>query len=286
MIHPVTIGELLAFRERLGVTQVAGPLRCPKPVGQVFILESEGEGLRPPFSRSVLILSPAFLKEGVSARGSALFAPALLRDSACAAVAEAQKVPAYLSDYSERTGTPIFASRYPAALLESRLAGLIRETGERKTMVHGVLLRIADLGVLIMGESGIGKTACSLSLAARGHAWVADDAVVLEGRGTVLYGRGHEKTRNWIAPRGRGILRAEALLPKKAICREARVDLIVHFVRSAGQGGALDGAGRISMRRIAGVDLSCRRLAADFDERRMAEQVMAVVDDFSARRRR
>lgn len=261
------------------MTQVAGPLGCLKPVGNVFMGFPEGDGLRSPVSRSVLILSSAFPEGGVSAWWDRLLAPALLRDIACAGVAEAQQIPEYLRDFSERAGTPVFASRYPASLLESRLAGLLREIGERKTMVHGVLLRISGLGVLIMGESGIGKTACGLNLAARGHAWVADDAVVLEGRGTVLYGRGHDKTRNWIAPRGRGILRAEALLGKKAICEEVRVDLIVHFVRRSGKGGAVDGGDGISVRRIAGTDLPCRRLAIGADPGSMAGQVLEVVGE-------
>ncbi|MBU2262559.1 MAG: hypothetical protein KKF02_11620 [Proteobacteria bacterium] len=279
MMMSVTVGELLAFRERLGMTQVAGPLGCLKPVGNVFMGFPEGDGLRSPVSRSVLILSPAFPGGGVSAWCDRLLVPALMRDIACAAVAEAQQIPEYLRDFSERAGTPVFASRYPASLLESRLAGLLREIGERKTMVHGVLLRISGLGVLIMGESGIGKTACGLNLAARGHAWVADDAVVLEGRGTVLYGRGHDKTRNWIAPRGRGILRAEALLGKKAICEEVRVDLIVHFVGRSGKGGADEGGDGISVRRIAGIGLPCRRLATGADAGSMAGQVLAVVGE-------
>lgn len=302
-MKPIMVGKLLAFRERLGIAEVAGPPGCLDPVDNVLREESgegacsgspkgserapspgtpERDGLRPPVSRSVLILSPAFPEGGVSARRDRLLAPAFLRHIACAAVAEAQRIPEYLMDFSERTGRPVFASRYPAPLLESRLAGLLREMGERKTMVHGVLLRIAGLGVLITGESGIGKTACSLNLAARGHAWVADDAVVLEGRGTVLYGRGHKKTRNWIAPRGRGILRAEALLGKKAVCREACVDLIVHFIGKSGKDTAIEGGDGISVRRIAGIDLPCRREAAGADASGMAERVLAVVGDFLA----
>lgn len=303
-MKPVTVGELLAFRERLGIAEIAGPYGCLDPVNNVLREESgegacsgspersertpspgtrpEGNALRPSVSRSVLILSPAFPAAEVSGRCDRLPALSLLRETACTAVAEAQRIPEYLKDYSEKTGKPVFASRYSAELLKSRLAGLLREIGEKKTMVHGVLLQVSGLGVLITGESGIGKTACGLNLAARGHAWVADDAVVLEGRGDLLYGRGHERTRNLIAPRGRGIIRAEVLLGKRAVRRETRVDLIVHFVGKAGKDTAIEGRDGISVRRIAGIDIPCRRLAASADPSVMAEGLLAAVGDFPA----
>lgn len=299
-MKPVTVGELLAFKERLGIAEIAGPSGCPAPVDNVFMEGSEeGVSVSPiraervpsirtcsegdgPVSRSVLILSRAFPAGGVSARRCHLLSPAALRATACAAVAEAQRIPEYLKEFSKETGRSVFASLYPAELLKSRLAGLLREVGEKKTMVHGVLLRIRDLGVLITGKSGIGKTACGLNLAARGHAWVADDAVVLEGRGAVLYGRGHERTRNLIAPRGRGILRAEVLLGKRAVRRETRVDLICHFVGRTGENGAVEERDGISVCRIAGIDIPCWRFAAGADPSVMAESVLAAVGDFSA----
>jgi HPr kinase/phosphorylase len=187
----------------------------------------------------------------------------------------------FFKHVSERTGTPVFSSWYDFSLLKSRLIGLIEERCGRRKMVHGVLVRVAGLGVLIRGESGIGKTACGLRLVECGHLWIADDAVVLEGRGKVLYGRGHEKTREWIAPRGRGIVRAELLVGAGALCKETRVDLIVDFVRESAKGKAVEvgeGEGQ-SVCTMVGVALPRRRIVTGGDPGRMAGQVIAVAGD-------
>jgi len=180
---------------------------------------------------------------------------------------------------SEKTGTPVFSSWYDFSLLESRLIGLIEERCGRRRMVHGVLVRVAGLGVLIRGESGIGKTACGLRLVECGHLWIADDAVVLEGRGKVLYGRGHEKTRKWIAPRDRGIVRAELLIGARALCEETRVDLIVDFVRESAKGKAVEVGEGQSVCTMVGVALPCRRIVTGGDPGRMAGQVITVAGD-------
>ena len=278
---PVTVKELLMGGERLGITQVAELLGSLSPVRHVFtdLTAGDGQGGRPPFPHTVMIFSPALPNGGISAGRNSRLSPLLSRNISCVAVAEAQGIPDFFRQFSERAGTPVFSSRYDASLLGSRLIGLIMERGGRRTMAHGVLVQVLGLGVLIRGESGIGKTACSLDLVERGGIWVADDAVVLEGRGAVLYGRGHEKTRKWIAPRGRGIVRAEVLVGSEAIREEARVDLIVDFVRNSGKDWAVEENGRRSVCRIVGVALPCRRIVAGGDSGQMAGQVMAVAGD-------
>jgi serine kinase of HPr protein (carbohydrate metabolism regulator) len=162
------------------------------------------------------------------------------------------------------------------SLIHGRPIGPLRERNEQRVMVHGVLIRISSLGVLLMGESGIGKTAAGLALMRSGNRWVADDAVVLEGKRHALYGRGHERTRDWIAVRGRGILRAEELLDVKNLLSETRVDVIIRLVRASERDD--DGWGD-SLREFAGVSIPCRDLAADIDPRRMADRLMNCIRD-------
>ena len=278
---PVTVKELLTGGERLGITQVTELLGSLSPVRHVFtnLTAGDGQGGRPPFPYTVMIYSPVLPNGGISAGRNSRLSPLLSRNISCVAVAEAQGIPDFFKQFSERARTPVFSSRYDASLLGSRLIGLIRERGGQRTMVHGVLVQVLGLGVLIRGESGIGKTACSLNLVERGGLWIADDAVVLEGRGAVLYGRGHKRTRKWIAPRGRGLVRAEVLVGAEAIRKEARVDLIVDFVRNSGKDWMMEENRWRSVCRIVGVSLPCRRIVAGSDSGRMAGQVMAVAGD-------
>jgi serine kinase of HPr protein (carbohydrate metabolism regulator) len=185
-----------------------------------------------------------------------------------------RQIPADLRRYSESTGTPVFASLYDPFLLHSRLTGLLREMGERTVMVHGVLVRVSGRGVLIMGESGIGKTASGLSLMHSGNRWVADDAVILEGMGDALYGRGHERSRDWIAERGRGILRAEELLGRERLLGKTRVDMIIRLTRTSGRE---ENRARNLFRSFAGVSIPCSDLAADIDPRRTADRLLDCV---------
>jgi len=184
-------------------------------------------------------------------------------------------MPAFFQDYSERTGTPGFASEFDEWLLQSRLTGLLREIGQRRVMVHGSLILLAGRGVLLTGESGIGKTAAALAAMHSDNRWVADDAVVLQARGNFLYGRGHIRTRDWVAVRGRGILRsAELLGADRLLVGEARVDLVVRLIRSQ---SSEESAAAHSCRSYAGISIPCRELVADAAPLQMADRLMDCV---------
>jgi hypothetical protein len=180
-------------------------------------------------ARAVLILPPE--KEGCRDGGSRDAGEGLCGPAPSCIALTARSIPAPFKAYAERTGTPVFASRFDPWLLHSRLTGLIREVGRRRVQIHGTLVTLAGRGVLLTGESGIGKTAAALCAMHSRNRWVADDAVVLQARGNRLYGRGHRRTRDWIAVRGRGLVRAEALLGSGRLLRETPVDLVVRLVR-------------------------------------------------------
>ncbi len=147
-----------------------------------------------------------------------------------------------------------------------------------EVVVHGVLVQVSGLGVLMMGDSGIGKTACGLDLVARGSLWIADDAVVLERRGDALYGRGHERTKKLIAVRGLGILEPRSLLGAESLLEETRVHLIIQFIRNIPEQGSIRGDESGSFLEIAGIPLSCRRVVAGRGSAQMADQAAGFVN--------
>ena len=222
------VRELLASRERLGITEVAGPVHGRGPVGRPLLWERGGRRRAVP-DRAVLICPPEAADSGAVGFRDAGEGLCGLSPSCIALAASA--IPAPFKAYAQRTGTPVFASRFDPWLLHSRLTGLVREVGRRRVQVHGTLISLAGLGVLLTGESGIGKTAAALCAMHSRNRWVADDAVVLQARAQRLYGRGHRRTGDWIAVRGRGLVRAEALLGSGRLLRETPVDLVVRLVR-------------------------------------------------------
>ena len=277
---PVKVKDVLSCRERLGITQLSVPPGVSGSVIRVCIRPREKEGILTPLPRTILIFPPTASDGRVSIADIRCLSPLSRRNISCAAFSEANELPDDLGKCSEAQRIPVFTSCYDASLLKSRLIGLIREKGGRQIMFHGVLIRLLGLGILITGDSGIGKTACSLELVNRGSNWIADDAVLLERRGDVLYGRGHHRTRTLIAVRGRGILYVHDLVRAEAIREETRVNVIIRFVRESDK----EGTARVdeeesSILEIMGIPVPCRRLEAGDGPRQMSEQVMKAVDE-------
>jgi HPr kinase/phosphorylase len=95
-----------------------------------------------------------------------------------------------------------------------------------------VFLDILGMGVVITGESGLGKSELGLELISRGHGLVADDAVDLYRiNQTTIEGRCPELLQNLLEVRGIGLLDIQAIFGETAVRRKMRLKLIVHLVR-------------------------------------------------------
>ena len=93
----------------------------------------------------------------------------------------------------------------------------------------GVMVEIYGEGVLIQGESGVGKSEVAIELIKRGHRLVADDAVELRRVSGRLMGSAPEVIRNYIELRGIGVINVQQLFGVRAVKNEAQLDLVVNF---------------------------------------------------------
>lgn len=97
---------------------------------------------------------------------------------------------------------------------------------------HGVLMEIYGEGVLLMGESGIGKSENAVELLKRGHRLIADDAVEIRKiSGSSLVGTAPELIRNYVELRGIGIVNVSKLFGMGAVKAETEINLVVNIVR-------------------------------------------------------
>lgn len=92
---------------------------------------------------------------------------------------------------------------------------------------HGVLMEIYGLGVLMLGESGIGKSECALDLITHGHRLISDDQVILKKIGESLIGSAPELTREHLELRGIGIVNVRDLFGVSAIGKPQAVELVI-----------------------------------------------------------
>jgi HPr kinase/phosphorylase len=147
-------------------------------------------------------------------------------------LADGEKCPQALLDLCERAQIPLFSTPESAArVIDVLRAYLSRHFADRITM-HGVFMDILGLGVLITGESGLGKSELGLELISRGNGLVADDAVDLfRINQTTVEGRCPELLQNLLEVRGIGLLDIRAIFGETAVRRKMRLRLIVHLVR-------------------------------------------------------
>ncbi len=98
-----------------------------------------------------------------------------------------------------------------------------------ETRLHGVLLDIYGIGILITGESGIGKSETALELIKRGHRLVADDAVDIKDIDGILHGTAPYITSGMMEVRGMGIIDVPALYGLSSVLEEKTVDLVIYL---------------------------------------------------------
>ena len=94
---------------------------------------------------------------------------------------------------------------------------------------HGVLVSVYGMGVLITGDSGVGKSECALELIKHGHQLVADDVVDISRVGRALFGESPEMVRDFMELRGVGIVDIKAIFGIGSIVRRSRIDLVIHL---------------------------------------------------------
>ncbi len=147
-------------------------------------------------------------------------------------VADAQMPPDKLVAMCDRAEIPLFATAESAGHVIDVVRGYLSQHFAERTTRHGVFMDILGLGVLLTGESGLGKSELGLELISRGHGLVADDAVDLfRVSQTALEGRCPELLLNLLEVRGIGLLDIKAIFGETAVRRKMRLKLIVHLVR-------------------------------------------------------
>lgn len=148
-------------------------------------------------------------------------------------LAENLPAPDDLRDFCEEQHVPLLSSPLAAAQVIDLLRIYLGKRLAPKTTVHGVFMDVLGLGVLITGESGLGKSELALELISRGHGLVADDAVELSRTApNIIEGQCPALLQNLLEVRGLGLLDIRTIFGETSVRRKMKLKLVVHLVRS------------------------------------------------------
>jgi HPr kinase/phosphorylase len=153
-------------------------------------------------------------------------------DIPCVLITGGWEAGAALLSAAECHQVPILRTTVPTPVAITRISAVLDDALAVREIRHGVLMDIFGLGVLLVGESGIGKSECALDLVVRGHRLVADDTVQVRRRGdSVVLGACPELTRHHMEVRGLGILNIRDLFGAASIRVSKQVELVVRLER-------------------------------------------------------
>ena len=150
----------------------------------------------------------------------------------CLIVAGETEIPKGLLDFANRTHTPLFRSPLGSVQLMWMIRHYIVKGLADSTTRHGVFLDVLGVGVMVTGDSGVGKSELALELITRGSGLVADDITELYRISPeTLEGRCPELLRDFLEVRGLGMLNIRTMFGETAVRRKKSLKLIVHLYR-------------------------------------------------------
>ena len=172
-----------------------------------------------------------YLRKLPPRRRSAILAKLCRCRITCFVVTKGLVPPTELLSAAEARGIPVLTTPLESTAFIKLLSAFLEERLATRLHLHSVLLDVFGLGVLILGESGIGKSECALDLVDRGHRLVADDVVEIKRMGDVLVGVSPDLTRFHMELRGLGVLNIKDLYGVSSMRLSKKVELVIQLER-------------------------------------------------------
>lgn len=125
--------------------------------------------------------------------------------------------------------TPVVTTRFETVKFMSILQDFLDDQFALQTLVHGTMVDVYGIGILIAGRSGIGKSEVALDLVERGQRLVADDAVMVTRKGSVLMASATDVNKHFMEIRGLGVLDVMSMFGIRAIRYQKRLEVVVEL---------------------------------------------------------
>lgn len=146
----------------------------------------------------------------------------------CIVFSRSMKPEQMFLEMAEAANTPVFSTEKKTAQFTAEIIRWLNVQLAPCISIHGVLVDVYGVGVLIMGESGIGKSEAALELIKRGHRLVSDDVVeIRKVSDETLVGTAPDITRHFIELRGIGIVDVKTLYGVQSVRETQNIDLVI-----------------------------------------------------------
>ena len=144
-------------------------------------------------------------------------------------IARNMEVPPELLELAEKHGRTLLRIDRKTVDATSEIIDYLNKMLAPQITRHGVLMNINGQGVLLLGDSGIGKSETAIELLKRGHRLVADDAVEIRRISTSLYGTAPELIQHYMEIRGVGVVDVQQLFGMGAVQFDTEIDLVIQL---------------------------------------------------------
>lgn len=167
-----------------------------------------------------------FTREERKAKLSRLFQ---YGDLPCVIMSRDLPVPDELLQAAQAVNCPIFKSPKVTTDLMSDLYIYLNRLLAPMCTEHGVLLEVFGVGILLTGQSGVGKSETAIELIKRGHRLIADDCVIIKEIANELYGSCPDKIRYFLELRGIGVINVKNMYGSGSILNEKKIELVIQL---------------------------------------------------------
>lgn len=198
-------------------------------------------------------------------------------------IARSMECPPILREIAERKNFPVLSADLETGSVIVDVVSFLEEYFAEKQSLHGVLMQVYGHGVLLQGESGVGKSEIALELLNNGHVLVGDDRIDVYRLHNKIYGESPEILRNMLEIRGVGIIDVERMFGVTSTHDRVRIELVIELVRWTDEHN-FDRLGLESREceNVFGVDIP-KMIIPIREGRNMATIVEAAVSDYLLR---
>ncbi|TDV24093.1 Hpr(Ser) kinase/phosphatase [Mycoplasmopsis mustelae] len=138
----------------------------------------------------------------------------------------------WIESIANKYHVPVCITNLSSSSITTIIGSYLNNYFCEEVQVHGCLVLVGGTGVLIIGQSGVGKSEAALELVQKGHILISDDSVLIKNNGNLFIGRSPKITRNMLEVRGIGIIDIKYTYGIKAVASSTIIHLVVELVRS------------------------------------------------------